>query len=126
MRQLSLRIPLEMTRLGASVRELRLGRGVTLRAAAASCDLTPSYLAKLERGRTFQTIGLATLVKLAQYYAIPVVVLLRDAGFVDDVGEDLPDFELYLQRKYRLPPAAIRDLVFAHELIEKKYGVRAR
>jgi len=118
------RIPLEMSRLGDSLRELRSQRGMSLRAAARGCGVTPSYLAKLEAGTTFQTIGLAAFLRLAKFYDIPVTILLREAGLLEEAVDELPDFESYLRRKFQLSSAAIHDLALAKEIVDKKYPSR--
>lgn len=117
-------IPVEIVRLGELFKELRTGRELSLRAVGEACQLTPSYLAKLEAGRTFKTIGLVAFVKLATFYEIPVAILLRDAGFIEEASDELPEFETYLRQKYQLSPAAIADLCLVKEIVDKKYAAK--
>lgn len=84
--------------------------------------MAPSYLAKIETGNVFKTIGVETLVKLSKYYTIPVSAMLKEAGFIDTYDNDLPELSLYLRVRYRLSPQAIRDMEMAKEIVDKKYS----
>lgn len=111
----------EITKLGKYLRELRKEQGLSIRSVAKSCGIAPSHLAKIEIGDTFKTIGIATLVKFSKFYGIPVSSMLKEAGFIDSYESDLPELAQYLRAKYQLSPQAIRDMVMAKEIVEKKY-----
>lgn len=51
--------------IGSRVRELRQARGMTLQALAAACDLSPSMLSLVERGRASPSIGSLVVVASA-------------------------------------------------------------
>ena len=114
-------ISYEITKLGKYLRELRKEQGLSIRSVAKSCGIAPSYLAKIELGDTFKTIGIETLVKLSKFYGIPVSSMLKEAGFIDSHESDLPELAQYLRAKYRLSPQAIRDMAMAKEIVDKKY-----
>ncbi len=114
-------ISYEITKLGKYLKLLRDEQGLSIRAAAKSCGITPSHLAKIEIGDTYKTIGIGTLVKLSKFYGIPVSAMLKQAGFIDSYESDLPELAQYLRAKYQLSPQAIRDIEMAKEIVEKKY-----
>lgn len=115
-------IPPAMQRLGSALKQLRQARGVSLRTVAEACGLTAGHLAKIEGGATYKTIGLSVCVRLAKYFEVPLPILLREAGFIEEAEDELPDFATYLRRKYQLSSAAIHDLELAKELVERKYA----
>jgi transcriptional regulator with XRE-family HTH domain len=108
-------------KLGKYLRELRKEQGLSIRSAAKSCGVAPSYLAKIEAGDTFKTIGIATLVNFSKFYGIPVSSVLKEAGFINSYESDLPELTQYLRAKYQLSPQAIRDMEMAKEIVDKKY-----
>ncbi|MDP3043382.1 MAG: helix-turn-helix transcriptional regulator [bacterium] len=112
----------EITRLGKYLKQLRQEQGLSIRSVAKSCKIAPSYLAKIETGDTFKTIGIGTLVKFSKFYGIPVSSLLKEAGFIDSYESDLPEIAQYLRAKYQLSPQAIRDMEMAKEIVDKKYS----
>lgn len=114
-------ISYEIKKLGKYLRGLREEQGFSMRRVAKQCSIAPSYLSKIEAGNTFKTIGVETLVKLSKFYGIPVSAMLREAGFIDSYDEDLPEFSRYLRAKYQLSPQAIRDMLMAKEIVDKKY-----
>jgi len=111
----------EITKLGKYLKQLREEQGLSIRGVAKSCSFAPSYLAKIEDGDTFKTVGVATLVKLSKFYNIPVSAMLKEAGFIDSYESDLPELAQYLRAKYQLSPQAIRDMEMAKEIVDKKY-----
>lgn len=115
-------ISYEITKLGKYLRELRKEQRLSIRSVAKSCSVAPSYLANVEAGDTYKTIGVETLVKLSKFYGIPISAILQEAGFIDNYNDDLPELSQYLRAKYRLSPQAIRDMEMAKEIVDKKYG----
>jgi len=114
-------ISYEITKLGKYLKELRKEQGLSIRSVAKSCGIAPSYLAKIEAGDTFKTIGIKTLVKFSKFYGIPVSSMLKEAGFIESHESDLPELSQYLRAKYQLSPQAIRDMAMAKEIVDKKY-----
>lgn len=107
--------------LGRYLKKIRKDSGYSIRHVARNTSISPSYLSKIESGKFFKTIGIDTLVSLSNFYGIPPASLLEEAGFTKKQSDFLPDFPQYLRSKFKLSPQAIRDLVFAKELVEKKY-----
>ena len=114
-------ISYEITKLGKYLKQLREELGLSIRKVAAACKLSPSYLSKIEAGDAFKTIGIDTLVRLSKFYNIPVAHLLKEADFIEDETNELPEFSQYLRRKYHLSPQAIRDMEMVKEIVDKKY-----
>ncbi|MBU1091373.1 helix-turn-helix transcriptional regulator [Patescibacteria group bacterium] len=114
-------ISYEITKLGKYLKQLRDEQKLSIRGVAKKCDLAPSYLAKIEAGHTFKTIGIETLIKLSKFYGIPVSAILKEAGFIESDESDLPELDHYLRAKYQLSPQAIRDMKMAKEIVDKKY-----
>lgn len=117
-------ISYEISKLGRYLKQLREEQGLSIRHVARQCKIAPSYLAKIEAGDTFKTIGIATLIKLSKFYGIPVSAILKEAGFIESREDDLPELGQYLRAKYQLSPQAIRDMEMAKEIVIKKYGTR--
>ncbi|MBU4299116.1 helix-turn-helix domain-containing protein [Patescibacteria group bacterium] len=114
-------IPYEMKKLGTYLKQLRDEAGLSIREAARKSELAPSYLFKIEKGDTFSTLSIHTILKLSKFYNIPIGALLKEVGLIDSDEYDLPDFPQYLRAKYHLSPQAIRDMEMAKEIVEKKY-----
>jgi len=114
-------IPYEMKKLGIYLKQLREEAGLSVRGAAGKSGMAPSYLFKIEKGDTFSTLSIHTLLKLSKFYNIPIGALLKEAGLVDYSEYELPEFPQYLRAKYHLSPQAIRDMEMAKEIVEKKY-----
>lgn len=114
-------ISYEITKLGKYLKQLREEQGLSIRHVAKQCELAPSYLAKIEAGNTFKTIGVETLVKLSKFFNIPTSAILKEAGFIDTYDDHLPELAQYLRAKYQLSPQAIRDMEMAKEIVDKKY-----
>lgn len=115
-------ISYEITKLGKYLKRLREEQSLSIRRVAKQCGIAPSYLAKVEDGDTFKTIGVHTLVKLSKFYGIPACAILQEAGFIKNHNDDLPALAPYLRSKYQLSPQAIRDMEMAKEIVDKKYG----
>ena len=58
-------IPYEMKKLGEYLGRLREETNLSLRDVAQETGLTPSYLFKVEKGDTFSTLNIHTLLKLS-------------------------------------------------------------
>lgn len=114
-------IPFEIVKLGKYLKQLRKEQELSIRQVARQCKIAPSYLAKIEAGDTYKTIGVETLLKLSKFYGIPVSSMLKEAGFIDSYESDLPELSQYLRAKYQLSPQAIRDIEMAKEIVDKKY-----
>ena len=116
------KISYEITKLGKYLKQLREEQELSIRGVAKSCSIAPSYLAKIEAGDTFKTIGIDTLVKLSKFYGIPTSAILKEAGYIDSYESGLPELAQYLRAKYQLSPQAIRDMEMAKEIVDKKYS----
>ena len=114
-------IPYEMKKLGTYLTQLREAADFSIRDVARECGISPSYLSKIERGNSFSTLNIHNLLKLSRFYNIPIGALLKEAGLVDSSEYELPDLPQYLQTKYHLSSQAIRDMIMAKEIVEKKY-----
>ena len=114
-------IPYEMKKLGTYLKQLREEAGLSIREVARKSEMAPSYLFRIEKGDTFSTLSIYTILKLSKFYNIPIGALLKEAGLVDYSEYDLPDFPQYLRAKYHLSPQAIKDMEMAKEIVEKKY-----
>ena len=74
--------------LGKRLRQLREDRGISLRQAAAKAEMNAGYLSQVERDAVGQPSS-AILQKLAEAYGEPFVVLMRWAGYIEDVPAGL-------------------------------------
>jgi len=110
-----------MKKLGTYLRQLRKEVNLSIRDVTRECGIAPSYLFKIEKGNSFSTINIHTLLKLSKFYKIPIGALLKEADLVDSDEYELPDFPQYLRAKYRLSPQAIQDMEMAKEIVDKKY-----
>ncbi len=114
-------ISYEITKLGQYLKQLRKEQEFSIRHVARQCKIAPSYLAKIEAGDTYKTIGVETLVKLSKFYGIPASAMLKEAGFIENHEDGLPELAQYLRAKYQLSPQAIRDMEMSKEVVDKKY-----
>ena len=114
-------IPYEMKKLGTYLKQLREEVGLSIREVARKSEMAPSYLFKIEKGDTFSTLSIHTLLKLSKFYNIPIGALLKEAGLIDSDEYELPDLPQYLRAKYHFSPQAIRDMEMAKEIVDKKY-----
>ena len=114
-------ISYEITKLGKYFKQLREEQEFSIRHVARQCEISSSYLAKIETGDTYKTIGIESLIKLSKFYGIPVSAILKEAGFIDNHEDDLPELAQYLRAKYQLSPQAIRDIKMAKEIVDQKY-----
>ena len=117
-------IPPEMVKLGKLFRKCREELGMSIREVSTKAELAPSYLCKLETGDTFKSIGIENLLRLAKFYKLPMETLLKEAGFIENSGNKLPEFSSYLRSKYHYPSQEVREMEMALELTMKKYNVK--
>jgi len=115
------RIPYEMKKLGTYLKQLREEAGLSIREVTRKSGMAPSYLFKIEKGDTFSTLSIHTLLKLSKFYNLPIGALLKEASLVDSDEYEFPDLPQYLRAKYHFSPQAIRDMEMAKEIVEKKY-----
>jgi len=108
-----------MKKLGACLKQLRKEADLSLREVAQKCGLTPSYLSKIEKGDSFSTLSIHTLLKFSKFYDIPIGALLKKVGLVESDEYELPEFPQYLRAKYHLSPQAIRDTEIAKKSLKK-------
>lgn len=106
--------------MGNYLERLRAELGLSLRHAARICKLSPGHLSKIEDGKL--CAGLEILIRISQAYSIPIVAILREAGFVIRSEEELPPLAQYLRQRYQLSPQAIRDIELTKEVCDKKYS----
>ena len=114
-------IPYEMKKLGTYLKQLRKESELSIREVARKSEMASSYLFKIEKGDTFLTLSIHTILKLSKFYNIPIGALLKEASLVDSDEYELPEFPQYLRAKYHLSPQAIRDMEMAKEIVDKKY-----
>jgi transcriptional regulator with XRE-family HTH domain len=67
----------EMPDVGARLRELRQQRGLSLRALAELCELSPNTISLVERGVTSPSVS--TLQRLATALGVPITSFFADA-----------------------------------------------
>lgn len=115
-------IPAQMKQLALCLTRLRKEHGFSIREAARQTRCAPSYLSKLEGGNTFASIGIDTLLNLTKTYSTPLLLILKEAGYVEESEYKLPDLPQYLRLKYRLSHQAVRDMEMAKEIVDRKYG----
>lgn len=111
----------EMAKLGQYLKYLREDLDMSLRRAAGLARISPAHLCKIEKGNVFKSIGIGTLIGLANIYTIPLSSILEEAGLTPGENNKLPGFSQYLRSKYGLSPQAIRDIKLAKEVVDKKY-----
>jgi len=114
-------IPRKMTKLGEYLKKLREELGMSIRQVAEKTNLAPSYISKIESGKSFKTIGVETLIRFSKLYDIPLTAILKEAGFLENIEDNLPELPQYLRQKYQLTPPAIRDMEMAKEIVDRKY-----
>lgn len=73
------------TTFGPYLRELRVGRGLSLRDAAGRLGITFAKLQKMEKGGRFRIVSPALFDALADLYARPVAEVLAKAGLRFDL-----------------------------------------
>lgn len=114
----------EMKKLGIYLKRLRDEANLSIRDVTRECGIASSYLFKIEKGNSFSTLGIHTILKLSKFYNLPVGALLKEAGLVDNDEYELPELAQYLRAKYHLSPQAIRDMEMAKEIVDRRYQTR--
>jgi transcriptional regulator with XRE-family HTH domain len=104
--------------LGALIRQYRLARGLSQRAAADRMGYHHSYLAKLERG-DYEAPRPQQLKAIARVLEVPIEDLYALAGY--QVEGRLPDFAPYLRAKYELPDEAVERLEEYFQMLKERY-----
>jgi len=66
--------------LGAKLREIRDGKGLSIRELSRQSELASGYISQLERGEVTQPTP-STLKRLADAYGMPVMTLMQWAGY---------------------------------------------
>jgi transcriptional regulator with XRE-family HTH domain/quercetin dioxygenase-like cupin family protein len=74
--------------IGRVARQLREAQGLTLAEAAASADISPAMLSRIETGRV--TPSLETLVSLSAALGVRPATLLQDLGEETDGAQHVP------------------------------------
>jgi transcriptional regulator with XRE-family HTH domain len=100
------------------VRQLREGKGMSLRRLAAAAKVDSTWLSRVEHGIHLNPDPKA-LHRLAQILDVETLELFQAANYSDG----LPSFAPYLRSKYDLPPEAIDQLNAHFELLAQKYEV---
>lgn len=114
--------------LASRVRELRLAKGFSQKDLAERVGIERSYIGHIESGKT-QLPSREVLAALAKALDTDVQDLLVAAGYLprrDD--QDLPDFHMYLSRRFHNNPKLQRALIAAYEAmlsIQEERGERA-
>lgn len=105
--------------LGRLIKQARLAKGLSQRAAADQMGQHHSYLARLEAG-DFDAPRPQQLKTLARVFDIPIENLYAIAGY--QVEGRLPDFAPYLRAKYDLPDEAVDRLDEYFHMLKDRYG----
>lgn len=96
--------------LGVRLRQVRELRGRSLRDAADSADISPTYLQKLERGQV-KSPSPNVLYALAEQLGIPYSELMRLAGYVVPRGS---------QERTELPTSVLAHALSSEDLTERE------
>lgn len=105
---------------GSRIQEIRLTKGLSLRALAKRADVSVAYLSKLERGEANPTVGL--LKRIADALGAPLDTLVDSSG-VPLVEEELPESLKQFLEEYRDRfPEELSDPEYRRALL----GVRLR
>ena len=70
-----------MKRFGEKLRTLRQRRGLTLRQLGAQLEVSNTFVLSLEQGK--KTPNAATILKIADFFAVSLEQLMRDELEVD-------------------------------------------
>ncbi len=110
----------ESVMLGRRIFELRKAKGLTQEELGNLVGVDGSYIGHIEKGRT-KTPSRDVLTRLAQALEVPVQDLLVAAGYLPPPKPDqhpLPDFHMYVSRKFAQTPRFRRALVQAYEALQ--------
>lgn len=108
--------------LGRLIKQHRLDKGLTMRAAAEQMGVDHSYLSRMESGE-FDSPRPKQLQTIARVLGIPIENLYALAGY--QVSDRLPDLAPYLRAKYDLPDEAVERLDEYFQMLKERYGVEA-
>jgi transcriptional regulator with XRE-family HTH domain len=108
----------ESAKLGAHIRKLREGKGLSVRGLAAAATIDATYLSRLEHGM-YESPDPRYLYRLARALDVEVAELYLTAGYGD--GRGLPGLAPYLRAKYDLPDEAVAQLEAHFDLINERY-----
>lgn len=107
-------------KIGKYTKYQREKRGQSLRTFALHCDLTPSFLSRLEQG-SYQGVSIDVIEKLSKGFSMEIVELLRKCK-VASYRKRIWSLEYYLKEKYQLPRKAIRECESFIEFLCEKYS----
>jgi transcriptional regulator with XRE-family HTH domain len=93
--------------LGATLRKLRMERGIPATDLVKETGLSRSYLAYLESGR-FTEIGLEKFTRLLQAMDLSADEVLGQAGYLTTPRRKTADVEETLRSRYKLSPAKLQ------------------
>ena len=134
-----------MSKLGDMIKKKRDNMGLSLREFAEKCNLSHSYIKNLEDGdpRTGKEIipTLSSLEKLAPLFGMSVEDMLKETGFIQDMGdgydssnlktirggrtyEEIPSYLKEDLREFVFNPANEEYIRLAKELRDKNIKVR--
>lgn len=93
--------------LGATLRKLRMERGIPATDLVKETGLSRSYLAYLESGR-FTEVGLEKFTRLLQAMDLSADEVLGQAGYLTTPRRKAADVEETLRSRYKLSPAKLQ------------------
>lgn len=110
-------------RLGAVLRTLREERGISAASLAKQAGLSRSYLNYLEAGK-FAEVGLDKFSRMVAALDLSADRVLRDAGYLPQGPEGLPDARSFLATHYGLSTTGIEQaLAFLEFLVSREQTV---
>jgi len=110
-------------RLGAVLRTVRETRGMSAASLAKQAGLSRSYLNYLETGK-FAEVGLDKFTRVIAALDLSADRVLRDAGYLPQGPEGLPDARSYLATHYNFSPTRIEQaLAFLEFLASREQSV---
>ncbi len=96
-------------------RQLKQSRR-SMRQVAEYTGLSPSTISNIVAGKHVPEPS--TCIKIAEYFKVDPDLVLELAGHrPPEPADDLPDFEMYISRRFRDNPALQRALIAAYEAI---------
>ncbi|MCL4465310.1 MAG: helix-turn-helix transcriptional regulator [Chloroflexi bacterium] len=101
---------------GPKIKSLRDSREMSQGALARASGVAQSYISRLEGHRT-SDIQLSTINRLARALDVSPMELLLEPGREPGGDEGLPDFHMYLGRRFANEPGVRRALVATYEAI---------
>lgn len=110
-----------MPELGAYLKKIREGLGLSMHEVSRRSSLTPSYISKIETGTVFKTISAQALVEFSNTYNVPVPIILEKMYLVERDEDELPGLSSYLRLKYDAPPDAVQEMKIVWRIVKEKY-----